>query len=302
MRLGLGFLAGAAAGGGVPPDVTAPTITSANPSGSYEEGVEVSGTLTANETVTWTVTGTDAGAVTLDSGTGAWSLEETVFATQSSYSFTFTATDGSSNTADQVVAITVTEIVVPTTFEQLTAIINDNSRCAAYDFLLATTGHTSHVDRSNNANTLGVQFNRTLQSIDASLGGLKHASGMLFQPALSPTSGNATVILRLQVDDADNDYYITQEVRADATGTALSHSTYVDGVLVSPATRAGLLAALDGAATKTVRMINLPDGEFGRGSADWVGYIRRAVLIDQTAITGTDYTDAVAFAETWVAE
>lgn len=95
------------------PDTTAPTITSANPTGSYEEGVPIGGTLTADEPVTWTVTGADAAAVTLDPDTGVWTLEETVFATKASYSFTFTATDGASNSADHVVAITITEAAAP---------------------------------------------------------------------------------------------------------------------------------------------------------------------------------------------
>ena len=294
LKVALGFEA--------PPDVTAPTITSADPSGSYEEGVEISGTLTADEAVTWTVTGTDAAAVTLNSGTGAWSLEETDFATQSSYSFTFTATDGSSNTANQVVAITITEIEVSAALTSLLAIINGNANCAVYDFLLATTGDGSHVDRSNNSNTLAVQFSRTFQSIDASLGGQKHASGMLFQPASDPASGNATLIISLKVDPSDTDFFITPEVRADGTASAIGYAAYVDGTVVSPSTKVALRTAIGTSALKTVRLTDLPDGDFGRGSADWVGYIRRAVLIDEAAITGGDYTDAVGYAETWVAE
>lgn len=97
------------------PDITAPTITSANSSGSYVEGVAIGGTLTADEAVTWAVTGTDAAAVTLDPDTGVWSLEETDYATQDSYSFSFVATDLAENDSDpQVVAITITEDVAPT--------------------------------------------------------------------------------------------------------------------------------------------------------------------------------------------
>lgn len=93
------------------PDTTAPTITSANPSGSYEEGDPVGGTLTADEPVSWSVTGTDASTVTLDAETGVWSLEETDYETKASYSFSFIATDAANNESDpQVVALTITEL------------------------------------------------------------------------------------------------------------------------------------------------------------------------------------------------
>lgn len=94
------------------PDTTAPTITSDNPSGSYEEGVSIGGTLTADEAVTWSKSGTDADAVTLNASTGVWSLEETDYETKQSYSWTFTATDAAENSTNQVVAITITEAVI----------------------------------------------------------------------------------------------------------------------------------------------------------------------------------------------
>lgn len=92
-------------------DTTPPTITSANPSGSYVEGVTISGILNADEESTWSVTGVDASAVTLNASTGAWSLETTVFATKDAYAWTFTATDASDNATDQGVSIAITEAV-----------------------------------------------------------------------------------------------------------------------------------------------------------------------------------------------
>lgn len=89
------------------PDVTAPTITSMNPSGTFTEGDPVGGTLTANETVTWSKTGVDAALVTLDAGTGVWTLPSTV----GNYSFSFIATDAALNaSAPQVVLITIEEV------------------------------------------------------------------------------------------------------------------------------------------------------------------------------------------------
>ena len=95
-----------------PPDVTAPTITSANPSGTYAENTPISGTLTANEAVTWSKSGTDQALITLNSSTGTWSITATPdFETKASYSWTFTATDAASNATNQVVAITITDVV-----------------------------------------------------------------------------------------------------------------------------------------------------------------------------------------------
>jgi len=92
-------------------DTAAPSITSANPSGSYDEAVAVGGTLTANEAVTWGVSGTDASAVSLNATTGAWSLAATDFETQASYVFAFVATDAAGNaSAPQSVSIEINNV------------------------------------------------------------------------------------------------------------------------------------------------------------------------------------------------
>ena len=91
-------------------DVTAPQITSSDPSGSHPEGTIIGGTLTANEAVTWAVNGTDAGKVTLDAATGAWSLEATDYEAKTSYAWTFTATDTAGNRTAQPVAITIANV------------------------------------------------------------------------------------------------------------------------------------------------------------------------------------------------
>lgn len=92
-------------------DVIAPTINSANPSGSYAEGVAIGGTLTANETVTWSKSGADAGLVTLNTSTGVWSLPTTDYESKTSYAFSFVATDAANNASvPQSVAITITDV------------------------------------------------------------------------------------------------------------------------------------------------------------------------------------------------
>lgn len=103
---GVPALLGALAG----PGAVAPAITSANPSGSYPENQPIGGTLTANKTVTWSVEGPDASGVVIDPATGVWSLAQTDFETKAAYTFTFVATDSASDTATQVVAVTLTDL------------------------------------------------------------------------------------------------------------------------------------------------------------------------------------------------
>lgn len=91
-------------------DAIAPAITSADPSGTYAEGIAISGTLAADEPVTWSVTGAQSALVTLNSATGAWSLEQTDFESRASYDFSFVATDGSGNISTQAVSIAITNV------------------------------------------------------------------------------------------------------------------------------------------------------------------------------------------------
>ena len=90
-----------------------PVITSANPSGSYAEYFPLSGVLTFDSQATAGVIGDDAGAVTIDPATGAWSLEVTQHAVKSAYSFSFTATSPNGKIGTQEVTI---GILVPLVF------------------------------------------------------------------------------------------------------------------------------------------------------------------------------------------
>ena len=89
-------------------DVTAPIITSADPSGSYPEGAAIAGQLIANEPVSWLVSGQDASAVTLNPDTGVWSVGPTEYALQPTYAFTFEAIDAQGNGTSQPVALAIT--------------------------------------------------------------------------------------------------------------------------------------------------------------------------------------------------
>ena len=132
-------LLGAMAG----PAAAAPAITSGNPSGVYPENAPISGTLTANKPVTWSVQGVDASFVTVDAATGAWSLQATDFESKTSYAFTFSATDSSLDTAAQVVAITLSDL------DEIAPLLSTPSGTAN-----GTSGATLAVSTSENNGTL----------------------------------------------------------------------------------------------------------------------------------------------------
>lgn len=143
---------GSFTGGGEPADVEPPIITSANPSDTYIEGVAIGGTLTADESVTWSKSGTDAARVTLNTSTGVWSLEETDYETKTSYSWTFTATDGASNTTDQVVAITIANDTA------------DDSLAAPVVTLTSAAGDPPEATISNLSTGLYIRIQRTTEA------------------------------------------------------------------------------------------------------------------------------------------
>lgn len=125
-------------------DITPAIITSSNPSGSFAEGVAISGTLTANESVTWSKYGADEGLVTLNASTGAWSLSTTNYEAKTSYAWTFTATDGGGNPTNQEVALTITNVYEAA---NLSALALDNgsvpqSTSATINITGATVGST----------------------------------------------------------------------------------------------------------------------------------------------------------------
>ena len=103
----------AAAGGG---DVTAPTITS-SASVSNVENTALAHTLTANETVTWSkIGGADAAKFTLTGAVLSWTSSTKDFEApddadaNNAYIVIVRATDTASNTTDQTITVTVTNV------------------------------------------------------------------------------------------------------------------------------------------------------------------------------------------------
>jgi hypothetical protein len=92
-----------------PTDTTTPIINSTT-SHSVNEGQVYTATATANETVTWTKSGTDASLVTLNSTSGVWSVPAQDFETRPSVSFNLIATDAAGNPTTQAVTLTITDV------------------------------------------------------------------------------------------------------------------------------------------------------------------------------------------------
>lgn len=123
----------------VAPDTTAPTITSTN-SASVAENAVLSKSLTADETVTWSIRTTGQDATSLDaaqfelSGTtlrwlsnGTKDFEAPNDSnTNNVYVVVVRATDINGNTTDQTISVTVTDVVNPSITSSATAAVNEN--------------------------------------------------------------------------------------------------------------------------------------------------------------------------------
>ena len=79
-------------------DDTAPVITTSSVESSIEEGDTALGSVSANETVTWSLGGTDVDYVSISSDGTLTLNSEADYETKISYSFTVTATDAVGNT------------------------------------------------------------------------------------------------------------------------------------------------------------------------------------------------------------
>jgi len=97
---------------GINIDVTAPVFTSSS-TASVNENQTSAITLIATDTstVTYSISGTDAGSFTVNASTGVVTFNTAPdFETKNTYSFTATATDTSTNSTDQAVTITILNV------------------------------------------------------------------------------------------------------------------------------------------------------------------------------------------------
>lgn len=98
----------AGAGGAI--DVTEPSITSPA-TFTVDENVALNQNATANTAVTWSKGGLDAGLITLNSATGAWSLPAQDYEARQSVSFVLSATkQGNGLSASQIITITINDV------------------------------------------------------------------------------------------------------------------------------------------------------------------------------------------------
>lgn len=182
---------------------------------------------------------------------------------------------------------------------ELLAYLNGNTNCGAYDFPLFTTADSTFTSITSHSNTLVSLFSRVFLSIDPTDGG-ETTTTQQFDATNVPTAGNTTAVMQIKSTNlSTNTFYLTPEIIATTFGNPPT-PTFVDGV--QQTTNALLRTALTDGATHTIRMTGLPDSSISRTTSGFDGFFRRLVYIDQVAITGADYTAAVAAAEAWVAD
>ncbi|MDW3196605.1 MAG: Ig-like domain-containing protein [Cytophagales bacterium] len=180
-----------------------PVITSGSASPSISENTTTVETYTTDETVTWSVSGTDASLFTINTGgdltfNGAPDFEVPGDSGGDNiYDLTVTATDGGGNTADLVVAVTVTDVdeLVPTPV--ITSVsgspTNVNPFSIQVDFGEVVTGFTAiDVAPTNGALSNFVNVDGQTYTFDIT-------------PLLSETTVNVSIPAAAAADGAGND-------------------------------------------------------------------------------------------------
>ena len=135
-------------------DTTDPVITTSSVVSSINDGQTALGSVSANESVTWSITGT---GVSINSSTGVITLDTAAnYQTATSHSFTVTATDPSSNTSTTgTLTVTVVDTTAPIITNNLLSSINDGE--TALGSVSANEGVTWSVNNSDiQVNSAGV--------------------------------------------------------------------------------------------------------------------------------------------------
>lgn len=210
-------------------DVTAPTITSTATHSTPENQV-YSATATANETVTWSVTGTDAALVTINASTGTWSVAAQDYETRTSLSFNIVATDTAGNVATQPVTLTITDVVdtdvvAPTITSTATHTVPENQPYSA----TATANETVTWSKSGPDATI-VTLNTTTGDWSIPDQDYETKTSVLFTLTATDTSGN-TSSQNVTVNITD----VVDETPPVITSTA-SHSTPENQIYSATAT------------------------------------------------------------------
>lgn len=200
-----------------------------------------------------------------------------------------------------------------TTLEQLNALLAGNSSVVDFTTATGTTGTYNAQDLTALNNDWGQDDGGQAPALSATLGANFTVSNA--NSTLPVTAGTYTMVVSAILDASDISSYLlaagagTQEVLRliQGNGTVMPFPTEVDGV--ATATRGDTWAAA-AIGTEVVIMVTGvdPSGSgflsVGRpgGQTHLPGSVRRAVVIDETAVTGGNLTTARADAKTWVAE
>lgn len=147
-------------GGGAPPDIVAPTITSTN-TASVAENATLSKALTADEAVSWSIIGgVDQARFEISGSTLRWASNGTKDFeapddddTDNDYVVDVRATDGASNTDDQTITVTVTDTAdTPWTPAELGAVLELWFDYSDSGSITVVTGVSQANDKSGNNN------------------------------------------------------------------------------------------------------------------------------------------------------
>jgi hypothetical protein len=223
-------------------DDTAPTITSAN-SGSIAENAQLAFALTANESVTWSITGgADQARFEISGSTLRWASNGTKnyespddADTNNAYVVQVTATDGAGNTTNQTVTITVTDVASPTITSSNTASVAENATLsraltANESVTWSIVGGADQAQFEISGSTLRWSSNGTRNYESPADADTNNAYVVTVRATSVATGETADQTITITVTDVDEVApSITSSASVDATDDAtLSHSLTAD--------------------------------------------------------------------------
>ena len=180
-------------GGGVSADASVPTITTSSIVSAVNDGVTALGSVSANETVTWSISGSgvsisSAGVVTLDSAAN--------YQVATSHSFTINATDSIGNvTSTGALSVSVVDATAPTITSGVVSSVNDG------DTALGSMSSNEAVTWSITGSGVSISSSGAVTLDSAANAG--SATSHSFTVTATDGSGNATTTGTLSVSVVD---------------------------------------------------------------------------------------------------
>jgi len=293
--------------GSVSVDASVPTITSSIVS-SVNEGATALGSVSANETVTWSISGS---GVSINSSSGVVTLDSAAkYEVAASHSFTITATDSVGNAASSVLSVSVVDTTAPTITNSIVSSVNDGATA------LGSVSSNETVSWSVSGSGVSISSSGAVTLDSAANAG--SATSHSFAITATDGSGNATTTGTLSVSVVDTTAPVISlvgsaivnselgRVYSDAGATATDNK---DGSVTSSITTVSdvdantvgsytvtynVTDAAGNAATQVTRTINVGPDEtipvislIGSSSVD----VERANAYSDLGATATDNTD-----------